>query len=108
MSVPTDVRFTEVFGAIVDLAAALRVTRINQLPGCWEHAIDELWWLALNGHRTPVRCSRGVVVEPFHAYVEWNGWPAGVLSPDGGLLAAGALANEDALIEALRKAARQA
>lgn len=34
----------------------------------------------------------------FSATVGWNGWPAGVIVPDGGVLAAGALANERTLL----------
>lgn len=98
----------EVFFEIMNLAEARGVRRINELPGCWELALDKQWWIALNGHREPVKCSRGADVPPFACYVEFNGWPAGLVSPgpEGGVLAAGQAANEDALIEALRNAAR--
>lgn len=94
----------EAFGEIVTLALARGVYRINALPGCWELELDEHWWLAVNGHREVTRCSRGVDVQPFSAYVEFNGWPAGVFTPAGGVLAAGTLANEATLIAALRRA----
>lgn len=41
-------------------------------------------------------------VEPYRAHVSWNGWPAGIIDPYGGCLAAGHLANEDALCEWLK------
>lgn len=41
-------------------------------------------------------------VGPCEIYVTWNGWPAGILDPSGGVIAAGEAANEDAFIEWLR------
>lgn len=38
-------------------------------------------------------------VEPFNSTVTWNGFPAGIVAPNGGVLAAGSLANEAALCE---------
>ena len=40
----------------------------------------------------------------FFVRVKWNGWPAGVITPAGGTIAAGELANEDTLVEALKEA----
>lgn len=94
----------EAFAAIVSLAERLGVTRIDTLPGCWEHDVDGTWWIAVNGRREPLACSRGPVVQPFHAYVEFNGWPAGVFNPSGGEFVAGAAGNESAFIEAVAKA----
>lgn len=97
-------RMSVAFHEIVELALRLGVRRINELPACWEHQVDEQWWVAVNGHREEIACSTGAKVPPFCAYVTFNEWPAGILHPDGGVLAAGAAANEDALIDALRKA----
>ena len=36
--------------------------------------------------------------------VKWNGWPAGIITAAGGTIAAGELAKEESLIEALKKA----
>ena len=41
-------------------------------------------------------------VEPYHASVTWNGWPAGIVASYGGTIAAGSAANEDNLCEWLR------
>lgn len=91
----------EAFGRLVELALATGATSIKDLPGCWEHDVDGRWWVAVNAHGEPVKCSHGVEVEPFRAYVEFDGWPAGVLTPDGGEFAAGSEANEDTFIAAL-------
>ena len=96
----------EAFAEIVALSQRLGVTRINELKGCWEHQVDEQWHISLNGHQEPVRCSAGVEVPPFHCYVQYNGWPAGVIEPGGGCLVGSGLPgeNEKAFIEALRAA----
>ena len=101
-------QIAEVFGKIVGLACELGARDIYRLPGCWEHAVDESWWVAVNGHEQKVKCSRGAFVPPFAVYIEFNGFPAGFCDAGGGTLAAGAIANEDALIEALDKATENA
>lgn len=99
-----DERISEAFVEVVKLAERLGAIPINSVGGCWEHQIDDHWWIAVNGHAEPVKSSRGPVVSPFIAYLEFNGWPAGMIHPYGGTIAAGALANEDAFINAVKKA----
>lgn len=94
----------EAFVAMAELAQALGVSHINNLPGCWEHQVDERWWLAMNGHNEPRVNSDGFEVSPFSAVLKFNGWPAGIVEPGGGVIAAGEAANEDTFIEALRAA----
>lgn len=99
--------FPEVMCLVVDLAEAMGVRSIKDLPGCWEVDLGGGWWMAVNGHREPTRCSRQPEkfaggVAPFCAYFEFNGWPAGVISPRDGCMAAGAAANEGTLVEALK------
>lgn len=88
---------------IVELATALGVTAINTLPGCWYHRLDENWEFAVNGHNEP-RKWQDIEIGPFTAYLQWNGFPAGLIGLGGGTMAAGSAANEDALCEALKKA----
>ncbi len=95
------------FAKLVELGLALGFKSVSQLDGCAEFAIDDQWWCALNGHRERTKCTRGAEVPSFHAYVEFNGWPAGVISPRGGEFVAGAAANEDAFIAALESAIKQ-
>jgi hypothetical protein len=43
-------------------------------------------------------------LEPYQAMVEFNGFPAGIIDPNGGVLAAGDAANEDTFREWLKTA----
>lgn len=101
MGIP-DGQVSEAFVRIAELAAALGVKDINQLPGCWEVQVDGRWWLAMNGHSHMVKASDDAEVPAFSAWVKFNGWPAGMVSPSGGIIAAGRSANEDTLIAALK------
>ncbi len=87
----------EAFAVVVMLAEALGVESIKDLPGLWTVDIDGQWKVSVNGHKETVD-----FVPPFHAAVEFNGWPAGIFSPRGSLIAAGAAANEAAFIEAVK------
>ncbi len=80
------------------LAHALGVKRICDLEGCWEHQIDERWWVAVNDHSQPKRCSHGPRVAPHATYFELDGCPFGIVDGDGDWTAAGASANEEALL----------
>jgi hypothetical protein len=100
---------TQVFALLCELAFALGVRSIKDLPGCWTHRIDGQWEVCINGHRHAVACPHcKVTVPPFHAYLQFNGWTAGVISPHSGTLADGALANERTLVEALQQAIAKA
>ncbi len=94
--------FTHAFTLLADLGLKDGVAPINQFDGCWERQIGD-WWIALNGHREERKCSHGGTVPPFKCYIEWNGWPAGLIGPYGGVLAAGAAANEDTFIAAIKE-----
>ena len=91
---------TELMVKITDLALALNAEPINQYPDCWECKIDNHWTIAVNGHRVP-KMWNDIVVQPFHVYVEFCGFPAGMISAFGGIIAAGGMANEDTLIAAI-------
>lgn len=41
-------------------------------------------------------------VDPFHAVVTWNGFPAGIMDPMGGIIAAGDLANQETFVAWLK------
>lgn len=101
-------QISEVFHAIGKLAAALGVRSINQLPGCWEHAIDEHWRISVNGHCEETADSKGNEIAPYNCWVEFNGWPAGYFDPTGGVLAAGEAANEQTFMEAIHRAIAKA
>jgi hypothetical protein len=90
--------------AVAELGIAVGAAPLNARPGCWEHQVDDRWWIACNPHPELTKCSRGVNVAPFRVYIEFNGWPAGIVGPDDGWIAAGTAANEDALLGAIRAA----
>lgn len=83
-------------------SSAQGAVNLKDHPGCWERSVDERWWVAANGHSTPTPCSRGgEPIPPYSFYIEFNGWPAGIVGPGGGVVAAGELANEETLRAAL-------
>lgn len=94
----------EVLGKAVEFMLSHGFEDIKHLPGCAEMAIDETWWIALNGHEDTTECSKGVGVPPFSLYIEFNGWPAGVVTAYGGTMAAGSIANEREFIAAIERA----
>lgn len=100
-------RLLEAMGLVAELAAVRGVSHINKLPGCWECVVDEQWTLAMNGHREATKW-KDVLLQPFHVALEFNGWPAGVFSPQGGVIAAGELANENTFCGALKTAITKA
>jgi len=73
------------------------------VPNCKDRVltleIDERWKATVNGCRE-TRDS----IPPFSIGLEFNGFPAGIIDPGGGIMAAGDAANEATLIRALRKA----
>lgn len=99
----------EAFTKIAELCHALGAGPMNKHAGCWECQVDKRWKIAVNGHPEPkVSSLSEVPIEPFHAYAEFNGWPAGILNPYGGTIAAGECANEDTFIAALEAAIKGA
>ena len=90
------------FVALSDYAYRRGARSIKDLPGCWEADLPRGWWMAVNGHGKTIRCSRRVKVPPYSVYLEFNGWPAGEVGANGGWIAAGSIANEDALLTLLQ------
>lgn len=95
-----------IWDGLCTLAIQLKVEPMSQLPECWEHKLDEHWAFAVNGHNAPMQASRffpsPVVVPPFCLYVEFNGFPAGILNPYRGEFVAGILANAKKFRKALK------
>lgn len=87
---------------VIEYAQRRGVTTLKGIPGCWESQVDAQWWLAINGHAEATRTTKGgEPIPPFSCYVEFNGWPAGLLDPYGGAIAAGDVANADSFRAAL-------
>ena len=89
------------FVLLAELGIKEDAAPLTKHAGCWERQIGKLWWVAVNGHDTPMKCSKGQEIKPFHCYVEFNGWPAGVITPYGGTFAAGDAANEESFAAAI-------
>lgn len=98
----------EAFARLCDMAIALGAAPMTKHAGVWEHQVDKQWWVAFNGHTEKKTTSKGQEVDPYHCYVEYNGWPAGIFMPYGGFIAAGEGANETTFIAALQRAEAEA
>jgi hypothetical protein len=97
----------EVWALVCELGVALGLRDLSAVPGCWRHELADprggTWAFALNPHAAPELIGdTATELPPFHMLVEWNGFPAGIVGPAGGVIAAGALANEDTCIAALK------
>ena len=95
---------TEVFVKVVELGIALGWKSIKDRPGCTEHQVDDEWWFAINPHGEECKCSKGATVPAGHVYLQFNGWPFGLVNCEEGMCGFGAVANEGVLIEALERA----
>ena len=87
---------SEIFCLIAELAEKHGATPINDKV--WTFIVDKNWTFAVNGHK---EAKDGV--PPFSAMVYFNGFPSGIIGFDGGIIAGGEAANEDAFIESLYK-----
>ena len=88
---------------ICELAEKDKVGPLNKLPALWVRQLDDKWLLVANGHRQSLKYNN-VAVPPFHFYVEFDGWPAGMFDAYDGCIAAGSAANEETFIAALERA----
>ena len=93
---------TNIFMYIAESCIALGYTNISDTLGCVEITLDDNWRIAINGHGETTKDTTGADVLPYCCMVWYNGWPAGVLCPNGGEIAAGAVANENALRAAIK------
>lgn len=62
----------------------------------WTHKLDDHWSIKINGFHDEKES-----IPPYHMMIEFNGFPAGCVSPWEGVFAAGTKANEDAFIDAV-------
>ena len=96
----------EAFAALVEYAASLGVQPPLADEECWERQVDVNWHVSLNRRNRPAKNADGLEVPPFACAVKYNGWPAGLFGPTGGIIAAGECANEATFISALRSATK--
>lgn len=62
----------------------------------WTHKLDDHWLIKINGCH-----EKKDSIPPYCMFVEFNGFPAGCLSPFEGSFADGTAANEDEFIDAV-------
>jgi hypothetical protein len=91
----------EIYNLILDLIEKDGLKNIKDL--LWVRVIDEHWTVAVNGCPI-VKSYKGLDISPYNMYIEWCNFPAGIINPYGGQICAGEKANEDTLIEAIKKA----
>ena len=93
---------------ILVLAEKLGISNLAQTykGRLWEHKVDDRWTFAVNANLEPYSTASGISVDPFHVYVEFNGWPAAVFHASGeGTFVAGSAANAAEFNAALLRAA---
>ena len=75
----------------------------------WEHQVDDQWYFAVNRSKETQTVERTSLVDIGRGeiYVEYNGWPAGMIDQRDGVIAAGDGANEDTFIAALEAAIKR-
>jgi len=101
--------YTVAFVETIRLAYILGHRGISRRPGCWEDALDDEWWVALNAHDTSQRCSRGHLVDPLSAVFEYRGELVVLVSErGGGKLKASAGVTEAQLLGVLKDAIARA
>ena len=86
----------EIFGLIMDIGEKAGALPVKDKV--WTHKVNENWSFKVNGYPEPREGIPG-----FHVMVEFNGFPAGLIGLNGGIIAAGEAANEDTFIEALKQ-----
>lgn len=84
------------------LAHQLGIKNIVNNPGCTEIVIDETWKVAVNPHKDKQK-HHGVEIKPYHTFIWFNGWPAGMMTPFNGCFVEGRKANEDDFIRAMAR-----
>ncbi len=84
---------------LLEYALSQDATKLHLLPGLWESRIDDHWLVKCNRHEETINN-----LPPFSWYIEYNGWPAGIMGIRGdGVICAGEAANEQTLMAAILK-----
>ena len=93
--------------ALLDLTAAYHVNDRTSTTSIWKCAVDDHWYVVANAQLDPIHVApKGgaeVAVPPWHFAIWFNGFPAGLLSANGGEFATGELANSTTFIQAIRQ-----
>lgn len=87
---------------LVELARLLGLENIRRNEGCCEIVVDGQWKVAVNPHDSPM-VHNSVEIKPFHTFIWFNGWPAGMMTPFDGCFVQGTKASEDEFIIAMAR-----
>lgn len=87
---------------LVALAQEVGIQNIIANEGCTEIVIDPQWTVAVNPHDSKQK-HNGATIEPYHTFIWFNDWPAGMMTPFQGCFVEGSEANEDEFIRAIAK-----
>lgn len=87
---------------LVELAGLLGLENISRKEGCCEIVVDDQWKVAVNPHDSPM-VHNSVLIKPFHTFIWFNGWPAGMMTPFDGCFIESSTANEDEFIRAMAR-----
>jgi len=96
-----------IFALVIDLHERLQLPSLKDLPGRrWTYELSKEWTICINGNGKPVEMkpegSMGCNVPPYSMVAFFNGWLAGIFTPNGREeMVAGSLANEDSLRHAI-------
>jgi hypothetical protein len=98
---------TDVFCTITELMVEMGALRIEELVGCWEVDLDGCWYLAVNGHDSPMLAAHGEWCEvPARMAAVWrDGHILAWADPWQGLIPVeGMMVDEGELVEAINGA----
>ena len=79
----------------------------------WHYKISDKWEIWINGNKVKAAGIRSdgrptSMLNPYEAYIEFNGWPAGIMTPFESMIAHGTIANIFTLRDAIRAAIKKA
>lgn len=95
--------FVEVWELVCEISTKDKTGPLNKLPGPWYRKIDDKWELWINGTPAVVPLTEEhPELGRFEMFVKFNGWPAGILDPHQGSIAAGEIANIFTFRDALK------
>ena len=98
---------SEVFDLIATIGLKEHADPLSKYLEGWRYRVDEHWFIVVNGTKESIKYGKSKIpIPPVNCWVEFNGWPAGLFDPFGGIMAAGSMANEDSFINALKRRIR--
>lgn len=88
--------------ALMEAHARLGLPPVATMPGkLWRGSVGP-WSFVVNANRRARKLENGVTIKGYETYIEYNGWPAGVLDLLGrGQFAAGSGANPKTFVAAV-------